>query len=359
MNTENKKQMPDVLLIGDIDKTFVDADDVSRTACRIHTNVLEGLEEASKSHFSFIGLVMSASTADIVYVLKSLRQASPEARIILLAQMHEEPKAIQLIHTTSNGEKIADDYLICPTYFNCLSASVPVQEQIKNEKQFALQTKAQPKPLIQQPAKPEPQLIQKIKYLEKLAIEDDLTGLKNRRYIFEFSRQIIQLAEKQGTSVTLLVFDIDDFRHYNDIYGHTAGDEILKQAALLMRRCCRSHDVVGRIGGDEFVVIFWDKHASPGQTAAERRSTQSQHPKEALFIAKRFRAEFNKADLNMLGPSGKGSLTISGGLASFPRDAETPEILFQKADQALLEAKNSGKNRIYLVGQPDNDIADI
>ncbi|MHC4187985.1 MAG: GGDEF domain-containing protein, partial [Planctomycetota bacterium] len=92
---------------------------------------------------------------------------------------------------------------------------------------------------------------------------------------------------------------------------------------------------------------------------SERRSTQSEHPKEALFIAKRFRTEFNKADLNMLGPSGDGSLTISGGLASFPRDADSPELLFQRADQALLEAKKSGKNRIYLVGQPENDIADI
>jgi diguanylate cyclase (GGDEF)-like protein len=203
------------------------------------------------------------------------------------------------------------------------------------------------------------ELIKKIKHLEKLATEDDLTGLKNRRYIFEFCRQVIEFAEKQGTSVTLLVFDIDDFKHYNDLYGHTAGDEILKQAALLMQRSCRNHDIVGRIGGDEFVVVFWDNKASADQTATGRRSVQSEHPKEALFIAKRFRTEFNKTDLNMLGSSGQGSLTISGGLASYPRDAETTELLFQKADQALLEAKKSGKNQIYLVGQPENDISDI
>ena len=85
-----------------------------------------------------------------------------------------------------------------------------------------------------------------------------MTGLKNRRYIREFTRQIIEYARKENGRVTLLVFDIDDFKKYNDTYGHTAGDEILKQAASLMHRCCRPHDVVGRIGGDEFAVVFWD-----------------------------------------------------------------------------------------------------
>ena len=198
----------------------------------------------------------------------------------------------------------------------------------------------------------------KIKHLEKLATEDDLTGLKSRRYIYEFTKQIIEYAKSKNSSVTLLVFDIDNFKHYNDIYGHSAGDEILKQAAVLMRRSCRNHDVVGRIGGDEFVVIFWDNRQSQG-TEAERRSAKSEHPKEAIFIAKRFRREFNKAELHMLGPEGQGVLTISGGLASFPLDGSTAQELFERADEALLEAKRSGKNRIYLVGEPQNDIADI
>ncbi|MHC4132089.1 MAG: GGDEF domain-containing protein [Planctomycetota bacterium] len=358
MNAESKNKRPDVLLIGDITHAFIDPDTVNETACRVHANVLDGLENAAQSNYGIIGLTMSASATDLIYVLKSLRHASPEARIILLAQMHEEPRAIQIIDTTSNGEKIADDYLICPTYFNRLTAPVSLTSQFEKEPKQVAKTVTLTKPLTQKPEQIEPEIMQRIQHLEKLATEDDLTGLKNRRYIFEFCRQIIQFAKKQGTSITLLVFDIDDFKHYNDIYGHTAGDEILKQAAKLMRRSCRNHDIVGRIGGDEFVVIFWDNLTSD-QTASERRSTQSEQPKEALFIAKRFRTEFNKADLNMLGPSGKGSLTISGGLASFPRDADSPELLFQKADQALLDAKRSGKNRIYLVGQPDNDIADI
>ncbi|MHC4264838.1 MAG: GGDEF domain-containing protein [Planctomycetota bacterium] len=358
MESTYNNKMFDVLVIGDINKAFVDSDVINQTTCQIHANVLDGLKNAAKSNYSTIAFIMAASCTDIVYVLKSLRQASPEARIILLAQMHEEPRAIQLIGATSNGEKIADDYLICPTYFNRLGTSVPLTSQIEKDKKNH-PTVTPTKLLIQRPKTIEPKLMDKIEHLEKLATEDDLTGLKNRRYIFEFCRQIIQFAKEQGSSITLLVFDIDDFKHYNDLYGHTAGDEILKQAAKLMRRSCRNHDIVGRIGGDEFVVIFWDNQIAPDQKEPERRSTQSEHPKEALFIAKRFRAEFNKADLNMLGPSGQGSLTISGGLASYPRDADSAEILFQKADHALLEAKRNGKNRIYLVGQPENDIADI
>jgi diguanylate cyclase (GGDEF)-like protein len=349
MNSDYNK-MSDVLLIGDIDKAFLDADLIKESKCCVHKNVLDGLENSAKTTFRLIGLVMSASPPDLVYVVKSLRQTSPESKIILLAQMHEEPWAIQLIDTTSNGEKMADDYLIYPTYFTRLVNSLARPKKVKETPL---------RPSVQGIQVSEPDLLQKIEHLEKLATEDDLTGLKNRRYIFEFCRQIIQFAKEQGTSVTLLVFDIDDFKHYNDLYGHTAGDEILKQSALLMKRCCRNHDIVGRIGGDEFVVVFWDNQTSADQKEAGRRSTQSEHPKEALFIAKRFRTEFNKADLSKLGPSGQGSLTISGGLASYPRDADSAEFLFQKADQALLEAKRNGKNHLYLVGQPENDIADI
>ena len=171
----------------------------------------------------------------------------------------------------------------------------------------------------------------KIKQLEKLATEDDLTGMKNRRYIWEFSRQIIEHARKEGGRVTLLLFDIDNLKSYNDAYGHLAGDKILKQAAILMRCCCRSHDVVGRVGGDEFAVVFWDDPKyKVAETEAERRSAMADHPKEAIFIAKRFRRELNKAELHLLGPRGKGELTISGGLASFPRDGSTVQQLFSR-----------------------------
>ena len=210
------------------------------------------------------------------------------------------------------------------------------------------------------PEQPSADLEQRLEHLEQLATTDDLTGLKNRRYIWEFARQILDRARQAQGRVTLLVFDIDNFKHYNDVYGHPAGDEILRQAAILMRRCCRPHDVVGRIGGDEFAVVFWDDpHSASGGVPRERRSATAEHPTEAITVAKRFQQALGNADLRLLGPQGEGVLTISGGLASFPRDGSTVQQLFERADHALLEAKRSGKNRIYLVGQPQSDIADL
>ncbi len=203
-------------------------------------------------------------------------------------------------------------------------------------------------------------LNQRLETLEKLATEDDLTGLKNRRYTWEFLRQILERAQHDSGRVTLMVYDIDDFKHYNDRYGHPTGDRILKEAAELMSRCCRSHDVVGRIGGDEFAVIFWDDPLEKRDSASqERRLDRMDHPREPIFIAKRFQRALENTNLDLLGPAGKGVLTISGGLASYPHDGDTVEQLFEKADEALLDAKRSGKNRVYLVGSEQNNIAHL
>ena len=180
--------------------------------------------------------------------------------------------------------------------------------------------------------------------------------MKNRRYLWEFGRQIIAHAAKLGGQVTLLVFDIDNFKHYNDVYGHAAGDQILREAAVLMKWCCRAHDVVARIGGDEFAVIFWDD-PKRGSSSKERRFFK-EHPTEPIFISNRFRRQFNNSELKFIGPDGKGLLTISGGLAAYPRDGNDVEQLMKKADDALLDAKRSGKNRIYLVGTENGDIGE-
>jgi PleD family two-component response regulator len=107
-------------------------------------------------------------------------------------------------------------------------------------------------------------------------------------------------------------------------------------------------------------VVFWeDPRLKAGGLKNERRSAEGEPPVEAISVVNRFRRELGNTNLSLLGPAGKGLLTISGGLASFPRDGATPDELFRQADRALLEAKRSGKNRIYLVGKPESDIGDI
>ena len=112
-----------------------------------------------------------------------------------------------------------------------------------------------------------------------------------------------------------------------------------------------------RLGGDEFAVIFWDipgEQVQAGQSVSDRRKSSQDHPRQTVFMAERFRHEMASMPFDHLGPKGKGSLTISGGLATFPTDASSAPELFEKADQAMLEAKRNGKNLIYLVGQPNN-----
>ena len=334
-----------ILLIGDLNEAFVPGHSLDNKNISLCTDIKAGVEAAAKGSWGVIALVVSSAGGILKPVLASLRDAQPDAKIILLSRMSEEPVALELIRTSGNGSGLADDYLICPI-------------EVSDFYNFVLFHSATQTDRIG--AGSDIEMHRRIKELEKLATTDDLTGLKNRRYVWEFCSQIIDYAKARGGKVTLLMFDIDYFKHYNDIYSHTAGDEILKQVAVLMRRCCRPHDVVGRIGGDEFVVIFWDIPEDKIPPKPEdRRSLQSDHPKEAILIAQRFRAELKKAQLPLLGDDRQGILTISGGLASFPRDGSTAAVLFSQVDKALLDAKRSGKNRIYLVGKSKNDIGNI
>ncbi len=349
-----------ILLIGDIGRIFLDADAVSKPPCEVYGNMPDAIEAAAKNNFRAIGVVMSGFCSKLDSHLLALRRENRDAKIVLLAQMYEEPLAVQLVGSASNGANVADDYLICPLHFSHLASRISYLERgargALRDMPAGGQQETEPGASVSVDTSVE----MKIRVLEKLATEDDLTGLKNRRYIWEFSRQIIERAKERKGRVTLLVFDIDNFKDYNDVYGHLAGDEVLKQAAVLLQRCCRGHDVVGRVGGDEFAVVFWgDPRPRTVSAEAERRSATADHPKEAIFVAKRFIKELEKTELHLLGPKGKGILTISGGLASFPRDGSTMQELFGQADKALLEAKRSGKNRIYLVGKPQSDIADI
>ncbi|MBN2316169.1 MAG: GGDEF domain-containing protein, partial [Sedimentisphaerales bacterium] len=342
-------------------RAFLNVNVLNGSRYEVCADVDDAVNAAAKKSFAAIAVVLSGINTKLNEKLKHLRDRSG-AKIILMAQMYEEPTAIRIINSAGNGAKLAEDYLICPvepdTFYESVTRPGRLPMQRRPEPESYKPTE------IQRPAPLETTLETKIRQLERLAMEDDLTGLKNRRYIREFARQIIERAGREGGQVTLLVFDIDDFKRYNDLYGHATGDEILKQAAVLVRHCCRSHDVVGRIGGDEFAVVFWDEpRPTPADTpdgTSERRSASADHPTEVLAIAQRFIKEIEKAELSSLdglGPEGKGVLTISGGLATFPRDGQTTQQLFQQADKALLEAKRSGKNRIYLVGKPQNNIA--
>lgn len=178
----------------------------------------------------------------------------------------------------------------------------------------------------------------------ELAWTDDLSGLRNRRYFEQALDQLTRRAAEKRLRLTVLLFDIDDFKSYNDRFGHETGDRLIQEVAVLLKHCTRRRDVVVRYGGDEFAVVFWD--------AEKQRVPGSEHPREPIELATRFCRAMAEHDFRCLGAQAPGPVTISGGLACFPWNGTTRAELIAAADQALLTAKHTGKNRIHLAGQP-------
>jgi diguanylate cyclase (GGDEF)-like protein len=175
--------------------------------------------------------------------------------------------------------------------------------------------------------------------LHEAAFTDPLTGAWNRRYFDMFLSRTLSEARGQRRFVTVLVFDIDDFKQYNDRFGHGAGDEVLTQTVSLLRSVIRPTDRVCRIGGDEFAVIFDDPQGP--------RQEGSRHPRSVEEIAHRFQHQISHHRFPALSGITPGSLSISGGLATFPWDGSTPAELLKRADELALAAKREGKRAIF------------
>jgi diguanylate cyclase (GGDEF)-like protein len=176
--------------------------------------------------------------------------------------------------------------------------------------------------------------------LQDAAFTDPLTGAFNRRYFDHFIQVAIAQAAGRRQSLTVLVFDLDNFKQFNDQHGHAHGDEILKESVRLLRSVIRPSDKVCRIGGDEFVVIF---HEPEGP-----RNPTSRHPTSVFQIARRFQDAIAAHKFPKLGREAPGALAISGGLATYPWDGRSAIELLARADELAIQSKRTGKNCITL-----------
>ncbi|MCC6333754.1 MAG: diguanylate cyclase [Myxococcales bacterium] len=162
-----------------------------------------------------------------------------------------------------------------------------------------------------------------------LSVTDPLTGIPNRRYLFQQLDAEIVRANRFGTQLSVLMIDIDHFKHLNDTAGHSAGDEVLKQVSSILRNTVRKVDTVARYGGEEFLVLLPQIARPEAQEVAEklRRSVEES-------VVQHARAQ----------PGGK--VTISVGVANLPGDAAERVKLVDCADSALYASKRGGRNRV-------------
>lgn len=162
---------------------------------------------------------------------------------------------------------------------------------------------------------------------QRLALTDGLTGLHNVRYFYDMLNKEIARTRRYQTLFSLILFDIDDFKVINDTYGHQAGDDVLRSVAFILKGASRQADVAARYGGEEFILILPNtpKH-------------------EALNLANRIK---EKVERYSYLEAEAVKITISGGIATFPDDAEDAKTLLYSADMALYEAKSLGKKQIH------------
>jgi diguanylate cyclase (GGDEF)-like protein len=208
----------------------------------------------------------------------------------------------------------ADDYLTKPINFPELEARVRSMLRIKRL-QDELDQKNRELELAN-------------KRLRKLSITDGLTDLFNHRHIHELLHEEFERTRRSGEPLAVAMLDLDRFKLVNDTYGHPTGDVILYETARILRETAREIDMVGRYGGEEFVVILPGTDEEAAAQFAERvRESVSEYL---------FRDEANEV-----------KMTVSGGVASFPGlDIDHPDVLIKRADEALYAAKEGGRNRI-------------
>ncbi|RQZ18649.1 diguanylate cyclase [Burkholderia sp. Bp9031] len=181
------------------------------------------------------------------------------------------------------------------------------------------------------------QLLEANLELRRLTHSDGLTGLSNRRYLDEYLAAEWRRATRERSELSLLMIDVDNFKLYNDTYGHVSGDSVLKQVAATIERCLgQSGDLAARFGGEEFAVVM--PTTSPGA---------------ARLLGEKIRLAIETLRLEHMHSSTGRYVTISiGGASIVPAHGLPTTSLIEAADRALYRAKHDGKNRVEIDAPP-------
>ncbi|MEA5575808.1 diguanylate cyclase [Anabaena sp. UHCC 0451] len=237
-------------------------------------------------------------------------QANPELAdipIIFLSASQEQE------HLLKAFEKGAVDYVTKPFHTAELLARVRMHLELKYSRQKLKKLLEEQKELVQE--------------LERLANTDPLTGIWNRRYLLIIAEQEIKRSQRYNFAFSVLLIDIDHFKKVNDTYGHNIGDEAIIFMTTTVLDHLRQVDCFGRFGGEEFIVLLPETDID-----------------EAVVVAERIREQISNKSISM--EDKKVSITVSIGVASYNLGDKTIDVIIQRADQAVYQAKNQGRNRV-------------
>jgi len=254
------------------------------------TNPKEGINLLHSSAFSVVITEMRSAKMNGAQVIQAVHKISEQTNVIVITPYSFISSAIEAMEAGAYG------YITKP--LNSSEVRIVIERAV--ERYFLLYGNEEKE------------------FLVDLAVRDGLTGLFNRRYFNELITVEVNHLKRSPAALSLLMLDIDNFKNYNDSQGHPAGDVLLKDAAKVFKNSVRPSDLVCRYGGEEFMIILPQTNKMAAKIVAERLRVRV-----GLYLP----------------------TTVSIGIAGIPEDAQEISVLIEKADNALYQAKKTGKNK--------------
>jgi len=271
--------------------------DLKRLAALLSDQRLDGARLLSRLR-EFRSLEGTASCSAAVHLLAHVQLSEQEAELLLVDLMRHRREMEERLGRDPGLQVAAIDFL-----FNV-------------------------RPLLRNPTIME---LSQLEQTERFAISDPLTDLYNRRYFQSTLETEIRRSRRYSLELSVLMLDLDSFKSVNDVYGHPFGDLVLRRAGQVIRRSVRESDTACRFGGEEFSVVLPETGRLGALAAAER-------------VRRGIEEDFadNPVDGRLV------AMTISGGVACYPEDAEAAEPLIARSDQALYRSKTGGRNKVVI-----------
>jgi len=277
---------------------------------------LETYRVFHEKHQRYFDIVISdilMPVCDGISMSKHILEINPDQEIIIISAQGDSTGFIEMINMGISHflpKPIQDTHLFNVLYQTGKRLAILREKALMEAKIHQLNKK----------------LEEQITALEKLAREDSLTGVANRRYFYERGDILLKESKKKGSSLFIVVLDIDVFKQINDTYGHIVGDHVIKLTANTLNNITDDQSFLGRVGGDEFMLFFQDQPLS--KILEKMQNVQQTINQEHTIKGKSLH------------------FTVSMGISQLKQGDKTLDDMIHRADQNLYKAKESGRNRI-------------